>query len=282
MAEVPAFTATSPWKPPGYELATVYVALQEPAAGGGVVPGGWLVTGGVLFGGWLVPRPPFTGGTSAGLRMLSFWVLIEYQSSSAIPPVSPELGFQAQYVNDMPLAFRYDTSDVSHCTSSGLANVLPNSPTMIGATFCLEILPQYRSQMAGRLFGKVGSLNQGCRSNTEMPYSCGEYTSRLATLSCTGWAMAADSWPPHQSQFSSGSGMPSQAFATPPDRQLTPSTKTSQFGLVCSTALPMRCAPSRQSRAPPQPQQDPTPFGSVPSACGSLNRSAPMTVVLPA
>ena len=52
--------------------------------------------------------------------------------------------------------------------------MLPNSPTMMGATFCFAMLPQNWSHTAGRLFGKAGSLNHDCRSNTEIPYSCGE------------------------------------------------------------------------------------------------------------
>src|SRR3954463_15971662 len=66
-------------------------------------------------------------------------------------------------------------------------------------------------------------------------------------------------------------------FGDPPlPSQLTPSTKISQLELVCSTALPMRSAARRQSLAvSPQPQQEPVPVGSVPSACGSLTRSAP-------
>ena len=48
-------------------------------------------------------------------------------------------------------------------------------------------------------------------------------------------------------------------------------------------ALPARSAASRQSRVvSPQPQQAPVAAGLVPSACGSLCRSAPITVVLPA
>ena len=77
--------------------------------------------------------------------------------------------------------------------------------------------------------------------------------------------------------------MLSQALALPPLGQLTPSTKISQLGCTERIALPIRSAASRQSRAsPPWPQPAPVPFGSVPSACGSLCRSAPITVVLPA
>src|SRR4051794_30818071 len=69
----------------------------------------------------------------------------------------------------------------------------------------------------------------------------------------------------------------------PPLGQLTPSTKTSQFGCTDRIALPARSAASRQSRAvSPQPQHAPVACGLVPSACGSLCRSAPITVVLPA
>ncbi len=47
--------------------------------------------------------------------------------------------------------------------------------------------------------------------------------------------------------------------------------------------MPARSAASRQSRlVSPQPQQAPVAAGLVPSACGSLCRSAPITVVLPA
>jgi hypothetical protein len=57
----------------------------------------------------------------------------------------------------------------------------------------------------------------------------------------------------------------------------------SQLGCTPRIAFPARSAASRQSRAvSPQPQHEPVLFGSVPSACGSLCRSAPMTVVLPA
>ncbi|PSL57749.1 hypothetical protein B0I31_102728 [Saccharothrix carnea] len=47
--------------------------------------------------------------------------------------------------------------------------------------------------------------------------------------------------------------------------------------------MPARSAASRQSRSTtPQPQHAPVALGLVPSACGSLCRSAPITVVLPA
>ncbi|WP_371821575.1 hypothetical protein [Catellatospora sp. IY07-71] len=44
------------------------------------------------------------GGFRYGWRMLYFVWLIEYQSSSAMPPVSPEFGFHDQYVNDSPFS----------------------------------------------------------------------------------------------------------------------------------------------------------------------------------
>src|ERR1700755_1930869 len=134
--------------------------------------------------------------------------------------------------------------------------------------------------MAGRLFGKFGSSNHAWW-NTELAYSCAEYTSLLGLLRRTGNWPALDRLPPHQPHGSSG--MLSQALALPPLGQLTPSTTMSQFGVASRTALPARSAARRQSRfTSPQPQQAPVPFGSVPSACGSLCRSAPMTVVLPA
>ena len=113
--------------------------------------------------------PPPVGGTRCGCRMLYFCWLMVYQSSSAIPPVSPEFGFHDQYVNDIPFAVRYCIKVLSHCTSSGLARVLPNSPSMIGATFCLAMLPQKWSHTPGRLFGNAGSLNHTWRSKTEIP-----------------------------------------------------------------------------------------------------------------
>ena len=52
---------------------------------------GWLLVVGVV-----VVVPPPTGGTRCGRRMFIFVSLTEYQSSSAMPPVSPELGFHDQ------------------------------------------------------------------------------------------------------------------------------------------------------------------------------------------
>src|SRR5690242_11907428 len=154
-----------------------------------------------------------------------------------------------------------------HAASCGQASVLPNSPTMIGAMFCLYRYPQKWSHTAGRLFGNVGSPNHTWPGwqlpllYTDRPYSCGEYTSRLATLSCTGNCWASESWPPHQSQAIGSSGTLSQTLGLPPlgRLQLTPSTKISQLELYDRMALPIRCAPRRQSRASPPPQSAPVP-----------------------
>ena len=66
-------------------------------------------------------------------------VLMLVQSSSAMPPVSPEFGFHDQYVKDIPFTPVpvYAISFSSHTLSCGSARVLPNSPIMIGAMFCL-------------------------------------------------------------------------------------------------------------------------------------------------
>src|SRR3954469_24032596 len=110
-----------------------------------------------------------------------------------------------------------------------------------------------------------------------------EWGGRLATLSRTGNSPAFDRLPPHQPQSSSLLVSLSQTLDSPPLGQLTPSTKISQLGCTDRMALPARSAASRQSRAvSPQPQQAPVAAGLVPSACGSLCRSAPITVVLPA
>src|SRR5258706_3406276 len=73
IAVVPAFTVTSPWKPPGYWLITLYVAVQPPPTGGGVVVGGALaeVRGlARVLRGVAVCVPPPVGGTRCGCRML--------------------------------------------------------------------------------------------------------------------------------------------------------------------------------------------------------------------
>src|SRR5690349_4354579 len=135
------------------------------------------------------------------------------------------------------------------------------------------------SQIAGRLFGKLGSSNH-VWWYTEIPYSCAEYTSLFGLFSRTGKAPALLRLPPHQPHGSSG--MLSHTFGSAPLGQLTPSTMTSRSGLAASTALPPRSAASRQSWAvSPQPQHAPVPFGAVPAECGSLCRSMPTTVGLP-
>src|SRR3954467_13739580 len=130
--------------------------------------------------------------------------------------------------------------------------------------------------------GYVGSSNQ-VWGYTEGGYSWGDETPRFATLRRTGNWPALERLPPHQPQSSSLLVSPSQTFDRPPLGQLTPSTKISQFGCADRIALPARSAASRQSRAmSPQPQHAPVAAGLVPSACGSLCRSAPITVVFPA
>jgi hypothetical protein len=110
MAAVLARTVISAWKLPGHEFVIAIVAVQAPGTDVVVVVVGGLVVVVVVTGGVVGPLvgvvvgPP-TGGTRAGCRMLYFCWLMEYQSSSAMPPVSPEFGFHDQYVKDIPFAF---------------------------------------------------------------------------------------------------------------------------------------------------------------------------------
>src|SRR5262245_50428438 len=64
-----------------------------------------------------------------------------------------------------------------------------------------------------------------------------------------------------------------------------PSTRMRRSGFAASTALPAFCAASRQSVAAlPVPQVAPLPlplYGAPATLCGSLRRSAPMTVEFP-
>ena len=56
------------------------------------------------YAGVAPPMLPATGAFRYGCRMDCFAVSTVVQSSLRIPPVSPESGFQDQYVNDTPLA----------------------------------------------------------------------------------------------------------------------------------------------------------------------------------
>ena len=75
-----------------------------------------------------------------------FWLTVR-QSSARMPPVSPEFGFHDQYaqlMSSVPAAMsmvpllskspdRYEVMASNQMTSFGSCNLVPNSPTQIGA-----------------------------------------------------------------------------------------------------------------------------------------------------
>jgi hypothetical protein len=110
-------------------------------------------------------------GTRLASR-LSLAVSGEVQSSSSRPPVSPELGLRHhQNWSVMPLDCRYDASALSHTPLLPLV-VPPHSPITTALPVWPATKPQWASQIAGMLLGKLPAEKYGWLY-TAGPYTCG-------------------------------------------------------------------------------------------------------------
>src|SRR5207237_747177 len=105
------------------------------------------------LGGVTVPPPVPIIGASSGCSLACFAAWTVRQSSSRIPPVSPEFGFHDQKVKLIPREAIKLASVSSHCLSLVVSYFVPNSPRRTGAVFAVIRYPQWLSQIPAKLFG---------------------------------------------------------------------------------------------------------------------------------